>query len=169
MQFPVSTKDLLFEFNESTPSQRLSNETCRRNSFHESRRFIRWNMSRDRFRRGSRGFRLISRGCRARKTTLAWPGLAWLSRPFVLGRIYGFVRRRATMVSSRLTNVPRLNLKPPASRSLPVDYGPDKSFLENLLAAAPLYLSFPFVSALARHPLGARYPRRLFTGLVFSR
>lgn len=93
--------------------------------------------------------RLISRGV-ARKTAVETShdrGLAWL---FVLGRIYGFVRWRTTMVSSRLTNVPRLNLKPPASRSLPVDYGPDKSFLEN--GHCPLYLSFPFVSALTRHP-----------------
>ena len=147
-------------------SQRLPNETYRQNHFHESPIYPRKHARS--FRRGSRGVRLISRGCRARKTTvetsraiaaaLAWPGFAWPPRPFVLSRIYGFVRRRATMVSSRLTNVPRLNLKPPASRSLPVDYGPDKSFLENLLAATPLYLSFLFVSALARHPLGARYP-----------
>lgn len=133
--------------------------------------FVRFPVT-DRSRRKPR-VRLIRREGVARKTAMERAASAGsrvacsAPRPFVLGRIYGFVRRPATMVSSPLTNVPRLNLKPPASRSLPVDYGPDKSFLEN--AAAPLYLSFPFVPALPRHPRGPRYPPRLFTGLVFSR
>lgn len=87
-----------------------------------------------------------------------------MARPFVLGRIYGLVGWRATTVSSRLTNVPRLNLKPPASRSLPVDYGLDKSFLENRRATPSPPPSFFPRSFLPLHviPPRAFYPRDVY-------
>lgn len=103
----------------------------------------------------------VSRGKQRVET---WPGHS-LSAEFMVSWGGGRQRCRAG-----LTNVPRLNLKPPASRSLPVDYGLDKSFLENGRATPPSIFLSPFVSALARHPTPTVLSApRLFTGFVFSR
>lgn len=87
----------------------------------------------------------VSRGKQRVET---WPGHS-SSAEFMASWGGGRQRCRAG-----LTNVPRLNLKPPASRSLPVDYGLDKSFLENGRATPPLHLSFPvrFCPCTSSHP-----------------